>query len=126
MTIDVGIMIVLLAAHWLADFVFQTDEMAVNKSSSNMWLGKHIGIYSLVMFGLLCLLVPVSGPFFGRQLALYVIYNGCWHFVTDYITSRMTSYYWKKEERHKFFVTIGFDQLVHAVTLIVTWAWLMV
>ena len=91
--------------HLFADFILQTDQMAINKSKSNFWLTLHIACYSV--------------PFliFGWKFALV---NAIGHWITDFITSRITSYLWKKEERHWFFVTIGIDQAIHLTTLILT------
>jgi hypothetical protein len=98
--------LVLIWIHFIADFVFQTDKMALNKSKSNKWLGIHVLVYSC--------------PFlvFGWKFALI---TGCLHFVTDYFTSRGTSYLWRKEMRHWFFVLIGFDQAIHLTTLFLTY-----
>ena len=121
-------------AHTVADFMFQTDDMAVNKSSSNSWLLKHTGTYTLVMFAFMCLL-GLSGATMGvlgfGGLAMltnphlvigFLFVNFVAHTITDYITSRITSYYWKQEKRHEFFVTIGFDQFAHIAVLVLTWA----
>jgi hypothetical protein len=96
----------LIWIHFVADFILQTDKMALNKSKSNRWLGIHVVVYSC--------------PFliFGWKFALV---TGVFHFVTDYITSRGTSYLWRKEMRHWFFVLIGFDQAIHLTTLLLTY-----
>ncbi len=111
--------LVILFSHTVADFVLQSDEVAKGKSSDNWILLKHIMIYTAAMMP--CAVV-VSGPLF----MLFLSINAAAHFVTDYITSRITSYYWQREERHKFFVTIGFDQFAHAAALLITYAFLLV
>lgn len=94
-----------LIAHWFADFICQTDKMAVNKSTSWKWLSSHVGAYTLLM-------LP-----FGPKFALI---NGFAHLWVDAVTSRATSYLWKKGDRHNFFVVIGLDQLIHTAFLIFT------
>jgi len=98
-----------LIAHWFADFILQTRKQATNKSTSNYWLAKHIGVYSL------CLL-----PFGWK----YALINGCAHFCTDWVTSRGTSYFWKKQNTHAFFAVIGFDQLLHMAVLYWSLKWI--
>jgi hypothetical protein len=36
------------------------------------------------------------------------------------VTSRITSRLWQEEREHDFFVVVGFDQLIHQVTLAAT------
>ena len=45
-----GFILYIMFLHWLADFVFQTDEMAKNKSTSWKWLFAHIAMYTSVLF----------------------------------------------------------------------------
>jgi hypothetical protein len=127
-------LVVLMTVHFVADFVFQTDWMAQNKSKRWDALALHCAVYAG------CFLW--RGPLFA--VALLAL-----HFVTDAVTSRITSRLWffKREEgiweqasytmpkhgrtlvnpftptvgnRHWFFVVIGFDQWLHLVQL----AWL--
>jgi len=97
--------------HFIADFMCQTDEMALNKSSSNKWLTFHVATYSL--------------PFllFGWQFAFVTFIT---HWITDFLTSRGTAYLWQKGERHWFYVLIGFDQAIHMTTLILTLEYLAI
>lgn len=104
--IEINTFITVLIVHWVADFIFQTRWMATNKSSSNIALGSHILVYTLVM--------SVFGIWFA-------VVNGILHFIIDYFTSRGTSYLWKKKETHMFFILIGLDQLLHSVCLIYTY-----
>lgn len=103
-------MILKIWVHFVADFVLQSDWMAVNKSK-NSWLGSkamgtHILIYTLTLI-----------PFFGIKFA---ILNGVFHCITDIVTSRVTSWAWQLGKRHLFFVIIGLDQAIHLTCLALT------
>ena len=99
--------------HWFSDFVLQTDWMAINKSKKNLVLLAHVGMYSLP------LLVWVYFGYHGRFIdgLIFVLFNACAHFLTDWVTSRITSMLWANGDRHNFFVIIGLDQAVHLTTL---------
>jgi hypothetical protein len=56
---------------------------------------------------------------------IFAAINGALHFVTDYITSRASSNLWEEKKWHRFFVMIGFDQLIHQATLAST-LWIMI
>ena len=94
--------ILIIWAHFIADFVSQSDEVAINKSKDINCLVWHCSIYGIVML------------IFGAKFALI---NAVLHFFVDYVTSRITSYLWMKEQRHWFFVTVGFDQAIHLTCL---------
>lgn len=101
--------IFLIWAHFFADFIFQTDKMALNKSKSNWWLMFHVTVYSACFIGIGVKFAAVN----------YVL-----HFCTDWVSSRMTSSLWKQGKRHWFFVVIGADQALHMTALFLTYAWL--
>jgi hypothetical protein len=111
-----------LFCHWLADFVFQTDEQAKGKSSSNYWLGQHVAVYSMGLFAMV-LFNSSSFVTFGSGIA-FVLVNAIAHFCTDYVTSRQSSRLWKEGKVHDFFVMIGADQMIHYSTLFGTFLWL--
>lgn len=122
--------VLLLAVHFVADFLLQSDWMALNKSKRWDALALHVTVYSA------CFL-PWGWPF---ALGVWIT-----HFITDAITSRITSRLWfidlypradhspnyygayplyarvDSGKRHWFFVVIGADQLIHYGTL----AWLL-
>jgi len=94
--------------HFIADFILQNDKMAINKSSNNKWLFIHSFVYSI--------------PFLIVGFSLnYVLFNGIFHFIVDWFTSRGTTKLWKENKRHWFFVLIGFDQMLHLTILIVSY-----
>ncbi len=39
------------------------------------------------------------------------------HWVIDYCTSRITSQLWQAGDVHYFFVVVGFDQLLHLLSI---------
>ena len=105
MTASILLILTLVWVHFLSDFLLQTDRMALNKSSSVKWLSIHIGVYSLPFF------------VFGWQ---YALVNAGLHWLTDFVSSRITSRLWKQEKRHWFFVVIGLDQAIHLTCLLLT------
>ena len=107
-----------IAMHWVADFVLQTDWQAKNKSKDNFALLFHVLTYTICIF--------VCGIFFlANELTLqnikiwkaWALANGIVHFGVDYVTSRINTYLWNKGRVHDFFVMVGFDQLIHYACL---------
>lgn len=47
------------------------------------------------------------------------------HIATDAITSRINSKLWAAKKVHWFFVSVGFDQWIHFVTLILVYKYLV-
>lgn len=108
-----------IAAHWFCDFVLQTHWQASNKSKNWIALFRHVAVYSFAMMWLLSFIalplqgdVVVSISFFGITFIA--------HFLTDAVTSRITSRLYKAERWHDFFVIIGFDQVLHYAQLFLT------
>lgn len=160
---------VLLVTHFVADFLAQSDWMALNKSKSWQALAVHVWVYMAVMFGAMVVLAGTTGHPANPPLTWLAV-NAVAHFVQDAITSRINSRLWFIDgarvsdqaqvdvsayfgaigeissyeamqatwdrlneagaqelivngKRHWFFVAIGFDQLLHYVTLFVTAGW---
>jgi hypothetical protein len=111
--------VALLATHWVGDFVLQTNFQASNKSKRLDALSLHVATYTLTLFISAIVLLGVTAA------VIFAAINGALHFATDYITSRASSKLWEKQSWHRFFVMIGFDQLIHQATLAST-LWIMV
>lgn len=112
--------VVLLVFHWLGDFVFQSDWMATNKSKKLDALIVHSLVYTYTL--LLGLNLCLYGMYSIRVLSLFALYNGMCHFVVDYVTSRINTKLWCAKMVHYFFVSVGFDQLLH-YCIFVFWVW---
>ena len=102
--------VLIIWIHFIGDFILQTNRMAVSKSEDNVALTEHVAVYSLIFMFL---------------NVKFAVVNMVLHFMVDYVTSRVSKHFWQKNERHWFFVTIGFDQALHLTTLIATYALLI-
>lgn len=101
----------LLVAHFVGDFLLQSDRMAVDKSRSWSALSDHCVVYSLIVGTYL-------GTLYGGIIWYLAVFAP--HFVTDAITSRINARLWQANRRHAFFCMIGLDQLLHYAQLILT------
>lgn len=111
----------ILLIHWIADFVLQTDKQAKGKSKNWSDLLSHTGIYSLIW------LIPSLIMFFNQtelgiiKAVSFVLITFICHTITDYFTSRLNSKLWAKGQIHNFFVSVGFDQVLHYIQLFLTY-----
>lgn len=147
----------LLVGHFVADFLCQTDWMALNKSKRWDALAWHVAAYIGALYVVLAASAWLglwSNPHASFDDHWFYVANAGAHFVTDAVTSRITSKLWfisfyprpddqkspsgilqpygayplyaavdQGNKRHWFFVVIGFDQLLHYVTLFLTAGW---
>ena len=113
--IQVDILLILLATHWVADFVAQSDWMATNKSNNIYALSIHVAAYTAILAVVSC---TVFG--FTFNAVTFILLNCLLHFMIDMITSKISSYLWGIGSRHWFFVAIGFDQFLHQVCIVLT------
>lgn len=102
--ISINVLFLIMFMHFVADFIFQSDRIAHNKSTNNWILLQHVILYSI--------------PFAIAFGWLYGIITLALHFCVDFVTSRITKRLWEAKETHWFFVTIGFDQFLHFVSLV--------
>lgn len=114
--IDIKVIIGILIIHWIADFVCQTDWQAKNKSKSWSALLEHTLSYSGIW--IVGALFIISNPI---RVVPFVLITFVTHTITDYFTSRLNSKLWAEGKVHWFFVSIGFDQILHYVQLLLTY-----
>jgi len=117
--LDIWIIIIfVLFIHFIADFVCQSNRVALGKSKDLMILVEHIWIYGFVFT--VGLLVLIGNGLVVRDIEGFIMFTMLAHFATDIWTSKINAWLWEKKEVHWFFVSIGFDQFLHAVALL--WA----
>lgn len=105
--------------HFIADFLFQSRKMGENKSKSNKWLLLHVGTYATIL-GIL------SFPLFNdwKIFIFWILINFCLHLSTDFCSSRLSSFFYRKKNMYRFWNIIGGDQTIHFITLYYTFTWL--
>ncbi len=123
--INIWVVLAILAIHWFADFVLQTDKQAKGKSKNWHDLLSHTAIYSTIWIWGIAIIWRVEGTFESDILfwysLLFALTTFICHTITDYFTSRLNSKLWEQGKVHLFFVSIGFDQLLHFVQLLLTY-----
>ena len=115
--IMMSFLMLFLISHWLADFIMQTDYEATNKSFDDSMLLKHTIKYSLVMSIIIGIFTLMTLP----KILLFLIITFLCHTVQDYYTSRLNARLWQENRRHDFFVSVGFDQVLHYLQLFLTY-----
>ena len=116
--VNTWIVISIFVIHFFADFVCQPHWQAVFKSKKWSALLGHTMTYSLIFSA-----ASIGWGFGMDQHALFWFgpITFVAHTVTDYVTSRVNARLWKQERTHDFFVSVGFDQLLHAAQLLLTY-----
>lgn len=139
MSLTVILSIILI--HWVADFIFQAEEWATNKSKSFMSLIKHTATYSLVWYFAMVGIAIYGNHFNGPSIedlgwtpwmCLFPVITFVFHTLTDYFTSKIVSRKFANQEYGSpipnlgAFTVIGFDQVLHYVQLFLTYHFLTV
>ncbi len=117
--VELASLTVLLFAHYVFDFYCQPDSIAQRKSKSNLALAIHTLIYSTGMWITLILTESYMYDRVSKNIDLALLFLIVSHFVVDWTTSRLNAMFWKKEERRKFFLCLGFDQFLHQVIILI-------
>ena len=111
-----------LLIHFLADFGLQTHEQATKKGQGSSFLNtaliQHVAVYSLVwLFGFGVLEFGHVNFSYGIIFVFSVI-TFITHYATDWFTSRISKPFFSNQDYHNGFVVVGFDQLIHGVTMV--------
>ena len=98
----------LMLVHFIGDFLLQPRKIADIKYKNIYALLLHCFLYTLPFF-----------VFYYFNLC-FVIATFCLHFLVDFQSSKLTHKFANEEQWYSFFVTIGFDQLLHILLLLAT------
>ena len=120
--ISLWVVFSIIAIHYIADFCLQTEYQATNKSKSWEALLDHTFIYSC------CWALPSLYWFAEINVyypTIFFLVTFIVHTVTDYYTSRLNKKLAVKALQtnnwHNFFVSVGFDQVLHYIQLFLTY-----
>jgi len=107
---------IILFAHWLGDYIFQSENMALNKSGSIKWLSIHVLTYSVIILAFVLFLLPLKLAF------SYFLLNAAIHWAVDLITSKAASHF--RDQPRIFYPILGFDQFLHTLSLYLSFIYL--
>lgn len=119
MTIVLNTFASIIIGHFIADWLLQNRELATTKSRSLFHLSAHVGIYCMAM---LCVSYFTFDNF--EKALLFTIFNTSLHFLTDFLTSKLTTYFYVTKNDSYFWHTIGFDQTLHFLPLYWIYEWI--
>lgn len=123
-----SLIIAIIVGHWVGDFLLQSDWMALNKSKNWLALFSHTIVYTIAMVVSMgvwlqfyydaFILAPLSLNFdIWNALGSWGILNFLMHTWQDAVTSTIIASPWAAQNRHRFFVMIGLDQVLHHLFL---------
>lgn len=113
---EIKIILYFIFAHWVSDFVLQSDEDAKKKSSNFLNLVHHTGIYSVAMIFFSVLLYRNNVSLVSYILFFIIMLLS--HTFIDFFTSKLNKRLYNKNKTHLFFTSIGFDQFLHYIILL--------
>ena len=122
--ITIQLIVITLTLHYIGDFILQSRVMALNKSKDALALSAHVTVYTLVLSPIGFFLTPINA-------VTFLVANFILHYLVDYCTSRVVRYLFATERYYTrlpnigAFSIIGFDQLLHLLSLFLTLAILL-
>ena len=106
------ILFLLFVKHFLADFVWQTEKMVVEKGQYGKWGGIHHSLLHAVLT--YTILIHVLGI---QASAMLAVFDFIVHYHTDWAKMNIAKKLTVQDKMYWFW--LGMDQLVHAVTYLV-------
>lgn len=126
-----GIIILVLGFHFVADFLCQSSHMANNKHNNIAILSYHILVYTSVLWLLSVISLQILTKNFIdvnnlgyynhiNSVTIFAVSNGILHFLTDFITSKITHKFFNSNRIREGFIIVGLDQMLHTISLVTT------
>lgn len=112
--------IALFVGHFVADWIMQSRYIAENKSKNNWVLAIHTTDYMMWMLVITMIPAGIIGLYSSYWFLVWILVNGLLHGCTDWFTSRFNAKMYTTGQMKLFWWGIGFDQMIHYVTLFVT------
>ena len=128
--IELKHIVLILIAHFVADFCLQPRKIAETKSEKISALCIH-GIYYLIGTTVSLFLFMITGILRAKEIPIdpllsiikFLIINAVFHIIIDFVTSKISAYFYKKQMIRQFFIVIGADQVIHIIILIYSFSW---
>lgn len=109
---EIQIILAIVIAHWIGDYVLQSESMAIGKATSIKWLTIHVLVWTASL--------GVITTLFGATFT-WVAAMGVAHWIQDFVTAKINSHYQKTKQLKLFWLTIGSDQMLHYMVLFTTY-----
>ena len=114
--------IVMVLGHWLGDFIFQTDEMAISKHKDLNDLCIHSLTYSSVwvVIGLIMMSFELIET---KPIALFLFFGitTITHALVDHLVSKFGYKFFESGNPSTFMGIMSFDQMLHYIQLYLTY-----
>mgnify|MGYP001273472948 CR=1 FL=1 len=121
-------LVLVFLLHFVADFVLQPYWMKIQKSRIPEIMALHVIIYTIVLF------TGLQFFYDGMTSFYYASVNGVIHLFIDFISSRIISKssndlvikegdgpLYERVDMYYPIILLGIDQLLHHISLIITW-----
>ena len=116
--------IYLLIAHFISCFVLQSDVMASQKGKHLSWLLLHSAIYICSLFFMMLLGILLFEDWTWSMVWRLIIINVATYTSIDFIMSRINNESKETKQYYMLSIGLGFEQLAHAMILILALSYL--
>ena len=124
---NLTLIITILFGHWISDFVLQKNKKKKKvkgqvKNKNLKHILPHTLLYTVVLTSLVSILqlFNIIQPRYLFAILIFFIITYVTHFLTDFCITKVNEKFLRKNKRHEYFVTIGFDQFLHGTILFAT------